>query len=103
MRSLRFLPQAHADLTEILQHFREIDSELAHRYTDCLSEALRILRQYPEAGSRVFSPEALRRGIRCWSLRGFEKWLILYTQEGDAVLVARLVHANIGIKSLFEQ
>jgi plasmid stabilization system protein ParE len=77
------------------------DPAIAHRYLLALEKALSLLRESPEAGPPAKSPEASRRKIRCWSIRGFTRWLVLYTFDEEVLLVVRLIHASRGIASIF--
>ena len=55
----------------------------------------------PELGTlcRFKSPEAA--GVRVWSIKGFENYVIFYRPTGAGIDVVRVIHAARDIEALF--
>lgn len=90
MRIIRF-PQALSDLVDAAMFIAEDDFEVADRVFDAFEESIEIIRQNPQIGvSRKFRDH---RDIRMWFLRGFEKYLIFYTEDAEEIAILRIIHS----------
>jgi toxin ParE1/3/4 len=84
---IRFLSTAKADLAAIRLHsVREFGGDVADAYFLGFKAAFALLREHPHAGP---TKSELGSDIRCFVHR---RHLILYSVEGDIVLVRRIVH-----------
>ncbi|NLX98137.1 MAG: type II toxin-antitoxin system RelE/ParE family toxin, partial [Rhodopirellula sp.] len=70
---------------------------------DAAEAACEFLAQTPEAGTlcQFRDPEAA--GIRVWSIRGFQNFLIFYRPVPEGADIVRVLHGAQDIESLFSE
>jgi toxin ParE1/3/4 len=87
MRSIRWSVDARADLADIDDYYRAIDSDLALRIGRQAVAAARFLAEYPNAGERLTDREVRRwRVVRT-------PYVLLYRVDGSILRINRVVHA----------
>ena len=96
-RRVRWRHTARSDLLHLARCIAQDNPDAAHRFLDAARAATEMLAELPKlgAGGR-FRSRGLRR-IRIWSIRGFEKILIIYAAERAGIDVLRVVH---GVRDL---
>lgn len=96
-------PQARRDLIQIADHIAQDHLDAAIRFLDAAEAACEFLAQTPEAGTlcQFRDPEAA--GIRVWSIRGFQNFLIFYRPVPEGADIVRVLHGAQDIESLFSE
>lgn len=89
MRSLRYRPDALADLDEIYDHIARDNPQRAFAYIADIRERCRHLVAHPELGPRR---EDLGRGIRTHSI--FRRIVVACRIEDDAIVIVRIFSAG---------
>jgi toxin ParE1/3/4 len=82
----RLLPAAEADLDGIVQHIAESHPRASRRWLDRITDRFGLLGEMPGAGAPRFE---VRPGLRILPVG---RYVILYRQEGDDAVIARVVH-----------
>ena len=86
--------QAGRDIT---QHFVWIgthDIDVAERFLHALKNARDTLSRFPEIGAVRRVRSGRIRGIRMWTVPGFENYLIFYRIDDDAIQIVRILHSS---------
>lgn len=101
-RKVFILPQAGADLDELVKHLAQSSRRAAQRLFQSARLSIKRLGKSPDLGSLV----ALRRpkiaGIRAWAVRGFPNHLICYREIPQGIEVVRILHAARDMDTLFD-
>lgn len=94
-------PQARRDLLELADYIARDSLDTAERFLDAAEAAFQLLASTPELGTlcEFRSPEAA--GIRMWSIRGFENYVVFYRPIEDAVDIVRVIHGARDIQAIF--
>jgi len=73
-------------------------TEIADRWHESLWKAIEFLELHPFIGRE--RRDLKRKGIRSWRVRKFERWLILYGVEDDALVLYRVVSSTMDFPRL---
>ncbi len=94
-------PQARRDLLELADFIAQDSLNTAERFLQAAEAAFHLLAGMPEMGTlcRFQSPEAA--GIRVWSIRGFEDYLVFYRPIEGGIDIVRVVHGARDILAIF--
>lgn len=96
-------PSAHLDLDNQAAFIQKDNPHAAVRFLEAAYDAFQLLAQMPELGTacRFNNPKAA--GIRSWTIRKFENYLIFYRPTDYGIEVVRVLHAARDITRIFEQ
>jgi len=94
-------PQARRDLLELADHIAQDSLDTAERFLDATREAFDLLGGMPEMGTQCHFQSPGTTGIRMWSIRGFENYLIFYRPLAGGIDVVRVIHGARDIQSIF--
>jgi len=73
-------------------------SEITDRWHEELWNSIEFLERHPLIGRERL--DLKRKGIRSWRIQGFERWLIFYTVETDAIILCRVVSGMLDLRLL---
>lgn len=91
MASLKWTPQALADVTRLHAFLAEKALDAAIRAVQAIRAGVAILRDHPQIGHPV---EDMDPGFREWLIRfGQSGYLVVYRLDGDVVVVLAVRHA----------
>ncbi len=98
MADARFTRQSRADLLDVTasltQAIDDPHDSTPERFRDAVTSNLRLLEQFPGAGTRLELGVEQFSELRRINVGGrFRNYSILYAAEGDDVVVIRIVHA----------
>lgn len=94
-------PQARRDLIELADYIARDSLDTAERFLNAAEAAFHLLAGMPEMGAlcEFRDPEAV--GVRMWSIRGFENYVVFYRPLQDGVDVVRVIHGARDIQAIF--
>jgi toxin ParE1/3/4 len=95
-------PQARRDLVELADHIAKNSLPASDRFLEAAEKAFALLASMPEMGGLWETNNPTFAGLRVWSIRGFEKYLIFYRPIEDGIEVLRVLHGSQDIASIFE-
>ena len=101
MLKLNVRAAAVADLSDALAHYNALSPSLSDAFLTQLEQALTLLRERPEIGSRRFAHLFRDIDLRTWSLDRFP-FRIFYMVDDDTLHVLRVdhEHRNVTAKSV---
>ncbi len=94
-------PRARRDVIEIGLYLKQHSVVASGQFLRAVEKALQQLAAMPRLGSLSESDHPALAGLRLWSIRGFQKYVILYRPLADGIEVVRVVHGARDIESLF--
>ena len=94
---------AELDLLEALEFLREESPTTAIRFVEAFEKTLGDLSKMPEIGSMYEFSNLRLHGIRRWRINGFEKYLIFYRVEYDAIVILRVIYGTRNIPTVFDE
>ncbi len=97
MSRLVIRERADQDIDEQLIYLARQSHRIAERFLDAVERTFQILAESPERGF-VWNSD----GMRVWSVRGFENWLIFYHLIDDGIEIIRLLHGARDVTALLE-
>jgi toxin ParE1/3/4 len=65
---------------------------MAERLLGAIEQATNFLLEMPEAGSMREFADARARGIRSWTIHGFDAYLNFYRPREDGIEIIRVLH-----------
>ena len=87
-----FTPQSIADL-EALQTYIEADSvQQAERFENSVGETVDDLCDFPESRELIRHRKLIHLNLRRAIIRGFPNHLMVYSYDGDKIVVERAFH-----------
>lgn len=90
---LRITSPANRDLTQQGKYLAERNAVIARRFLAAVRLSCERLRANPDLGE-VWSDGDPRDGIvRCWCVRGFEKYVIYYRVISASIQILRVLHS----------
>jgi toxin ParE1/3/4 len=94
-------PQAKEDLLELADYLARHNVDAALRFLDAAEAAFELLVGMPEIGTlcRFKAPQAA--GLRVWSIKDFENYLVFYRPTDTGIDVIRVIHGARDIEALF--
>jgi toxin ParE1/3/4 len=96
-------PPAQKDVDRHADYIGERSRSAGHRFYDAVQQAVQQLGAMPELGGRCEFSHPRLSGLRMWSIRGFEKYLIFYLPTDQGIAVVRVLHGARDIESILEQ
>ena len=100
------LRKSGAAQKDLLDHFLYIgrnSKPAATRFLRAVDKACQFLVDFPKIGSLWDSDNPALEGIRFWSIKKFEKYLIFYQPVSDGIYVLRIFHSAQDIENLLEE
>jgi len=70
------------------------DIDTARRLLQAIRDALKLLCESPELGSRREFGDSALAGLRMWPIRSFQESLTFYIPIDDGIQVVRVLHAK---------
>jgi toxin ParE1/3/4 len=102
-KKINLTVKANLDLEEHLLYLAQNNSDAALRFFESARETFAQLAKNPSMG-RLYPVSNLKlSGLRKWSVKGFEKYLIFYLIEDDTIKILRIIHAARNILAILEQ
>lgn len=104
--SSRYLirPQADQDLEEQAVYLAEVAGvDIGHRFLLAADETFRLLSTNPGIGWRPRLMSTQLRGLRIFSISGFEKILAFYRPTDQGIEVLRVVHGSRNLLQFFRR
>jgi toxin ParE1/3/4 len=101
--SLRVVVRRRADIdTDRIADYIAIDSiDAGRRFLLAVRDEFKFLAKNPKVG-RIRAPaRPSLRGLRSWSIRGFENYLIFYIPTRSRVEIVRVLHGARDIRNIF--
>ena len=95
--------QALADLAEHAFYLAQDDSAIAGRFLGAFEDATERLSRMPFIGAIFPIQNPALFGLRRWSIKGFEKFLILYLVFEDAIDIVRVLHTSRDIERILSE
>jgi toxin ParE1/3/4 len=94
--------KAQRDLVSIGKYIKQFSLAAARRFLSAAERAFRHLAQFPELGSLWETNEPALVGLRAWSIRKFERYVIFYRPLPDGIEVVRVLHGAQESERLLE-
>jgi toxin ParE1/3/4 len=93
--------RAGRDLVEHFAFIAHDDPDAALRLLSAYEQATRLISDFPELGGiRTLRHSKLKR-IRVWTLKGFDKYIVVYQIRARSILVLRVLHSAQDYTSFF--
>jgi len=96
--SVRLLPAAEEDLTEIVLYIAADRPSAAEKVANTIEKKLQVLARTPHLGHIPTDEELIRQGYRYFSVG---KYLVFYTIEEQTIYVHRILHGARDYLKLF--
>ena len=96
--TVRLLPAAEEDLTEIIIYIAADRPSAAEKLADSMGKKFRLPARNPHLGHVPKEEELIRQGYRYFSIG---KYLVFYTIEERTVYIHRLLHGARDYLKLF--
>jgi len=101
MPQLTFKPQARFDTLQITTYLAERNISAATQFLDAFETTCTLLAEMPGIGkSRHFNQPELQ-GMRSWSIKGFENYLVFYKPVADGADIFRVIHGARDMEAIF--
>jgi toxin ParE1/3/4 len=94
-------PQAQRDLLELADSIAQDSLDAAERFFDAAEEAFHLLAGMPEMGTLCQFQNSEAAGVRVWSIRRFENYLVFYRPIEAGIDVVRVIHGARDIPVIF--
>ncbi|MFT3881256.1 MAG: type II toxin-antitoxin system RelE/ParE family toxin [Gemmatales bacterium] len=94
--------QAEDDLLGIFVYIGKDNLRVANRFMDAAEAAVQRLAQLPGLGRVWSSTSPKLKGIRCWPVPRFSKYVIFYRPLGDGIELLRVLHSKRNIVELLD-
>jgi toxin ParE1/3/4 len=99
---IRIRPAARRDIDRLADHIGQHHRAAGRRFYDSVQQALQQLAPMPELGSPCELDSPRLAGLRVWSIRDFENYLIFYLPQPDGIMVIRVLHGARDIERILE-
>lgn len=99
-RRILITPKASQDIDRLFEYLAQNNNEAALRFFDATRQTIAQLAVIPGKGSlfEIDNPRLL--GLRKWSVKDFEKYLIFYLTDEELLTVIRIIHASRDLPSI---
>lgn len=94
-------PQAQLDLLELADFIAQDSLNAAQRFLKAAEAAFQLLAETPEMGTCCQFQDPQAAGVRVWSIRGFENYLVFYRPIEAGIDVIRVIHGARDIAAIF--
>jgi len=83
-----------------LGYFFDQDAvDAGRRFANAFDETLERISDFPDLGIPLELTHARVENTRCWLVKGFENYVILYRRMGDEILITHLFQGSQDIES----
>jgi plasmid stabilization system protein ParE len=83
------------ELARILGYFFDQDAvDAGLRFADAFDETLKRIADFPDLGIPLELAHPRAANTRCWLVKGFENYVILYRRMGEEIVVTHLFHGS---------
>ena len=96
-------PRASQDIDEQFAYIAQNNPDAALRFFDAVRQTFAKLAKMPGRGRPYPVTNPRLEGLRKWSVKGFEKYLIFYLSVDDYIKIVRILHAARDIEAILEQ
>ncbi|MFB2839514.1 type II toxin-antitoxin system RelE/ParE family toxin [Floridanema evergladense] len=96
-------PKASQDIDKIFAYIAQNNSDAALRFFDAVRQTLARLAQMSGMGRLYPVNNPRLEGLRKWSVKGFENYLIFYLTFEEYIEIVRILHAVRDIETILEQ
>ena len=88
-------PEVDEDLIRNAEWIKQDDPDAARRFLDSAFKSFEFLAGFPEAGPKARFKHERLKGIRFWVFPPpFNRWLVFYQIESEAVVILRVLHSS---------
>lgn len=94
-------PKAKEDLINTADYVAQENVDAALRFLDAAESALCLLADRPDLGTVCRFRAARAAGIRVWSIKGFQTYLIFYRLIDGGIELIRILHGARDLEALF--
>ncbi len=103
-RKAKKTPQAFADLRQAARYLTLQQNErLATRFAASAEVTFQKLAAMPSLGAFLDTTLLKAPGIRTWTVKGFERYVIIYREIAGGIEVLRVVHGSRNWQEFLEQ
>ncbi|MFQ4140497.1 type II toxin-antitoxin system RelE/ParE family toxin [Nodosilinea sp. PGN35] len=103
MRRIVVSAPARLDLREQFAYLAESDFDKALQFFDATRQTFADLARMPGVGSPYPSEKERLRDLRKWHVKGFNRFLIFYRVNDEAIEIVRVLYGAQDIRSLLER
>lgn len=96
-------PKASQDIDKIFAYIAQNNSDVALRFFDAVRQTFARLAQMSGMGRLYPVNNPRLEGLRKWSVKGFENYLIFYLSFEEYIEIVRILHAVRDIEMILEQ
>jgi toxin ParE1/3/4 len=96
-------PKASQDIDDHFAYISGNNSDTALRFFDAVRQTLARLAQMSGMGRLYPVNNSRLEGLRKWSVKGFDRYLIFYLSFDEDIKIVRILHATRDIKAILEQ
>lgn len=103
--TLRILitPKASQDLDDVFNYIAQNNPDAALGFFDAARKTIARLAQIPSMGRLYLISNPRLEGLRKWSIKGYEKYLIFYLTSNDLLIIVRIIHASRDLPTILER
>jgi toxin ParE1/3/4 len=95
--------QADAEIDEIAAYIARDNLEAGRRFYDATWAAFDLLSRMPGMGRPRRARNLSLKGLRSWSIRGYENYLIFYLPLKDGIEVVHVLHGARNVEAIIER
>jgi toxin ParE1/3/4 len=96
-------PRVYLDLDEIAEHIQKDNPQAALRFLENAEVAFESLAEMPGLGARYQVRNPQLPDLRCFSVKGFRKYLVFYQPLGDAIEIVRVLHGSRNLAAILRR
>ncbi|MBE9229106.1 type II toxin-antitoxin system RelE/ParE family toxin [Phormidium sp. LEGE 05292] len=96
-------PKASQDIDKIFAYIAQNNSDAALRFFDAVRQTLARLAQMSGMGRLYPVNNPRLEGLRKWSVKAFENYLIFYLIFEEYIEIVRILHAVRDIETILEK
>ncbi|MBE9234406.1 type II toxin-antitoxin system RelE/ParE family toxin [Cuspidothrix issatschenkoi LEGE 03284] len=102
-RRIIIRPKASADLDEQFAYIAQSNFDAALSFFDATRQTFSQIAQLPGIGSVYDIGNPRLAGLRKWQVKGFEKYLIFYSEGDEYIEIVRLIYAARDISQILAE
>jgi toxin ParE1/3/4 len=91
---IELTPRADTEIKEIFAYLGEQDLDTAIDFYHAVFQSCERLAQFPRIGPAREYRHSRLRGLRMWTVQGYEKYLIFYQVTDSAIRIVSVIHAT---------
>lgn len=98
-----FDPKAREDVADHAAYLGRRSIERGDVFIDAVRDSVRFLSENPHAGALFELEDEGIPAMRKWYVRGFPKYLVFYRDEGNRILIVRVLHGSSDLPSILSR